>query len=191
MAVHVATIFLGDRDWVYFSFALFPLPAESVTVPSLQQFYGLVTHGLLHRDFNHLIMNSGGLLIFGLLTFRGVRERFGFGAKGLIFFWLIFWLGVAVGGLFQWAYWAVMTPGYGSAVGASGGVSALFATAGWAIGGRDSMIKFGGAFVIMNALMVWGMGNIAWAAHAGGFIAGAGLAPHWVKPFSAKPSLRL
>jgi len=45
--------------------------------------------------------------------------------------------GVIAGGLAQWLWWAgIQADIRSAAVGASGGASALLATAGWAIGGR-------------------------------------------------------
>jgi len=185
IAAHVVKSFWPDEDSLLLNFALFPIESAWVAFDPFGYAFRLISHGFLHADNSHLLMNSGGLLIFGIITFRGVRAKLGYSMKGLVSFWGIFWLGVAIGGLFQWGYWAYIQDLGGSAVGASGGVSALFATTGWVTGGREGMIKFGLAYIVLNIMMVYGMGNVAWAAHAGGFVAGALLAPYWVKPKSA------
>ena len=76
----------------------------------------------------------------------------------------------------------------GAALGASGGVSALFATMAWAMGGPKQLLKFGFGWLVINILMIFGGGlltgggGIAWAAHLAGFVAGAVLAPFLVRP---------
>lgn len=189
-AIHLVKAFFGLTDQMFDNFALFPLDSVGLVAEPSRQAYSLLTHGFLHLDFNHLLMNSGSILIFGLITFQGVRAKMGFGSKGLVCFWVLFWAGVAAGGLAQWTEWSFMNVDYGSAVGASGGASALFASAGWAMGGRDGLVKFTGAFIVLNILLVWMEPSISWSAHAGGYIAGAMLAYYWVKPSSAKPSMR-
>lgn len=187
--IHFFGFAVLDRDWLYYSFALFPLGSPEFNLSPIREAYGLITHGFLHADMGHLIMNSAGLLIFGFITFQAIRAKNAFGAKGFTRFWVLFFAGVIVGGLFQWGYWMFQGNQYASAVGASGGVSALFAAAGWAIGGKERLAQFAMAFAMLNIIMVLLMGNIAWAAHAGGFVAGAGLAPYWVKPDSAGTSI--
>lgn len=185
--------FLGfaflDIDKLFYGFALLPLGSPDFNLSPIREFYGLISHGFLHADLGHLIMNSAGLLIFGSLTFQAIRAGKARGVKGLFRFWVLFFSGVVIGGLFQWGYWMVQNIEYASAVGASGGVSALFASAGWAIGGKERLGQFAMAFALLNIVMVLFMGNIAWAAHVGGFVAGAALAPYWVKPDSAGTSI--
>jgi len=183
--IHIVKFAAGDLEYFYSQFALFPMDASLPEVGPVRQALSLMSYGFLHADFNHLLMNSAGILIFGVITFRGVRAIIGPGRRGLIRFWLIFWAGVVIGGLAQWAHWAAVNTEFAIAVGASGGVSALFAAAGWAIGGRLRLFQFGLAWIALNIIMVYSMGNVAWAAHAGGFVAGALLAPYWVKPFGA------
>ena len=98
---------------------------------------------------------------------------------------MIFLAGIVAGGLAQWIWWSLPGVSQASAIGASGGVSALFATAGWAIGGRALMTRWAAGWAAVNVLLVLtepmiGIG-IAWAAHMGGFLAGMVLAPYCVK----------
>ncbi len=166
------------------------LPMETLyPVTTFRQAISLLGHGFLHGGWSHVFMNSGMILIFGLITFRGIRAKSGYqGLKSDIKFWMIFCLGVIFGGLMQWGWWAVTNTLESAALGASGGASALFATAGWAIGGRQRLIGFGLAWILINAMVVAAesmIGPISWAAHMGGFIMGALLAPYWLTPNSA------
>ena len=188
--IHIFQLFVVRQDWFYESLALFPYGFFDSSNESFVQLPSLLTHGFLHSDFSHLLMNAGTILIFGLITFRGVRAKTAKRQFGFTIFWSIFLLGIVCGGLFQWAEWHLSQTSYISAVGSSGGASTLFATAGWAIGGRDSLLKFTLVFIVLNVLMVFTLGNIAWAAHAGGFIFGALMAPYWVKPLNPNPSIR-
>ncbi|PHR55419.1 MAG: hypothetical protein COA43_15440 [Robiginitomaculum sp.] len=148
----------------------------------------LVTHVLLHADWSHVLINAVFICIFGILTIRGVKNKhksiFGFLRRGPVVFLAVFIIGAIGGGLLQWLYWGVFSL-TGVAVGASTGGSALFATAAWAIGGRDRLMTFGlfvVGFDVINLLMG---GNVAWAAHLGGYLTGAALAILWVNPNSA------
>ena len=147
-------------------------------------------HAFAHGSWGHVFTNAAMLVIFAIPTFRGVRAqavRNGQGTRGEWPWMAIFFAGVIAGAFAQWAWWGVAgSMGWEdlarvSAVGASGGVSALFASAGWAIGGRGTMLKFGAAWAAINVLLVvfepfLGMG-IAWAAHIGGYVGGMLFAP--------------
>ena len=167
---------------------LFPLGFEGTNLT--QNFVSLLAHGLVHADISHLIMNGFMIVAFGVVTLQGLRANISI--RPVIFtpvqkFYLIFILGIIVGGLFQWGWWAISHK-TGVAIGASGGASALFATMAYAIGGRDRMLKFGlgwGVGNILLALVGPSLGiHIAWAAHVGGYILGVILARFWVRPTS-------
>lgn len=159
-------------------------------------------HAFAHGSWSHVLLNAMMLIVFAIPTIRGLRARRvkeGV-ASDRTWLWLVIFFGGVVAGAFaQWGWWAVAEitgledTAYQSAVGASGGVSALFAAAGWAIGGRSGMVRFGVAWALINLLMVvfeslLGVG-IAWAAHLGGFLGGMLLAPRWVEPFSTRMGL--
>ncbi len=190
IAVHIWRSFVGPSDWVFFTFALYPLDFTGQVSQPINRAYTLLTHGFLHLDFSHLLMNSASILIFGLLSFQGVRAKYGFGIGGLIRLWLIFFIGIVAGGLASWLEWDLMGRGYIVALGASGGASALFAATGWAIGGKNGLARFTLAFAVLNFILVFYDPSISWVAHAGGFVAGAVLSYFWVKPFSVNPSMR-
>ncbi len=159
----------------------------------------LIGHGFLHAVWTgsrasgmwtHLWMNVFMMIVFGIITIRGARLQAtarGKRPNGRYAFIGVFLAGVIIGGLSQWALWAALSQD-GAAIGASGGVSALFATTAWAIGGKSQMVKFGLGWTVINAVMVvtapiLGF-NVAWAAHIGGYVAGAALAPIYIRPNS-------
>ena len=149
-------------------------------------------HSLAHAGWAHVLMNSAFLVIFSIVTMRGARAkaiRGGTAARPERAFALVFLAGVLAGALAQWAWWAAVGDVASSAVGASGGVSALLASTGYAVGGRKQMNGYGLAWVLINAVFllfpVMG-GGIAWAAHLGGFAGGMLVAPFLVSPGSTQ-----
>jgi len=158
-----------------------------------------IGHAFAHASWGHVFMNVAMMVIFAIPTLRGARAlavREGRGARGEWPWVVIFFAGVITGAFAQWAWWAV-AGGFGwediaraSAVGASGGVSALFASTGWAIGGRKAMMSYGLAWAAINALLVFaepilGM-NLAWPAHLGGYLGGMIFAPMFVAASSSR-----
>lgn len=156
----------------------------------------LVAHGFLHGSWTHVLLNTAMMVPFGVVTIRGAKllqASKGKAARGHGAFWIIFFAGVIIGGLGQLFYWG-LSGETGMALGASGGVSALFAAAAWAMGGRAQLIKFGFGWLMINIIMVAAghfMGNhmtagagIAWAAHLAGFLGGAICAPILVRASS-------
>ncbi len=168
------------------------VPVQTPDVPIPRQAFSLLGHGFLHGGWSHALMNAAMIIIFGVITLRGIkaflRHRTQAGSPNVLFL-LIFVAGVVVGGLAQWLWWIVPGTGLESALGASGGASALFATTAWAMGGRYKMMQFGFGWLVLNAVMVatepmTGIG-IAWPAHLGGYLAGMFLASRCVKPNSS------
>lgn len=159
----------------------------------LGSFVTLLTHTLLHSSWGHVLMNSGMILAFGVITIRGVKRRYapvmGLFRRGAAVFLAIFLLGAIGGGLGQWLHWSLAGMS-GAAVGASTGGAALFASTAWALGGRKRLVAFGLvliAFDVFNILM--GSGQPAWAGHLGGYLTGALLSTFWVKPGSVDISI--
>ena len=151
--------------------------------------FSMLGHSLAHTDWTHVLFNAVMLVIFAIITMRGARAK---GIRSRVTprpgraFLLVFLAGVLGGALAQWAWWAAIGAVDASAVGASGGVSALFASAGYAIGGRDQMVKYGLAWMALNALFVVVpiFGLMAWPAHLGGFAGGMLVASRLVSPGS-------
>jgi len=170
---------------------LLPLGAGDPSV--VQSAVRLVGHGFLHGSWGHVLMNSGMIVIFGVITMRGARAmRFSKGQTKNISldFLQVFLIGVIGGGIAQWLWWTVSGSIDTAALGASGGASALFATTAWALGGKERLIGFGIGWALINAVMVFagpvlGM-NLAWAAHMGGYVTGAALAPVLIKASSSR-----
>ncbi len=176
------------RSLLYNAALLVPLELEGV--PLSRQLFSLIGHGFLHASWTHVLVNAGMMVAFAVITMRGVRAQRreqGGGLDANIIFLLIMAAGIIGGGLFQWGWWAFIEASQAAALGASGGGSALFAAAAWAMGGRTRLIQYGMGWALINVIFIVGasiLGPIAWPSHVGGFVAGALLAPYWVKPFS-------
>ena len=171
-------------------------PLNTPGTDGLSNILSVVGHGFLHGSWSHVLMNTGMIIIFGIATIRGIKTReknVKLPAGANVLFLIIFLVGVVVGGVFQWGWWSLSSAVNAAAVGASGGASALFATTGWAIGGREKMLQFGLGWTVINIIMVaaepvLGVG-LAWAAHIGGYVGGMIVAPLWVAPKSTKMSM--
>jgi len=173
-------------------------PLGSPGTDTLSHAVSLVGHGFLHGGWGHVLVNSGMVIVFGIAVMRASRLHSAATSRPVApnrDFLLIFFAGVIVGGLFQWGWWAATNAQLDltGAVGASGGASALFAAAGWAIGGRDKMIQFGIGWALINVVMVVAepiLGfNLAWPAHMGGYVGGMLLAPIILKANSTNLSI--
>jgi len=192
IVIHLLVSYGPDtlRALLFGSAILVPFDTPETSAP--RQAFSLVGHGFLHGGWTHLLMNAGMMLAFGVITLRGIKaflfNRKNAGSANLIFV-LIFLASVIGGGVAQWLWWGVSGIDNAFAVGASGGVSGLFATAAWAMGGRQKMLQFGLGWLVINlafivAQPILGVG-IAWAAHLGGYLMGMLLAPRCVKAFSS------
>ena len=199
--IHVAIYYGGKiglgfiEQWAGY-WALLKSP-DLMTGSELPMFTALLGHGFLHGSWTHVLLNVGMMVPFGVVTIRAAKllaTSKGRAPRGNGVFFLIFFAGVIVGGLGQLLYW-IVTKDSGMALGASGGVSALFASAAWAMGGKKQLIKFGFGWLIINVLMFFfghlltGGGGVAWASHLAGFVAGGVLAPFFLRPSSANMKL--
>lgn len=152
--------------------------ARRYTAPGAFDIYAITspfTHLFLHGGWLHVAMNGMMFLAFGSASERML------GAKKSIA--LFFLCGIA-GAATQFAL-APTSPI--PMIGASGALSGLFAavilrlqqagqmpTGRWGIWGIAAM-WVGLSFITALAGGAIGIGNVAWAAHAGGFFAGIGL----------------
>ena len=156
-------------------------PTQNETIPALLT---LVTYAFLHGGWVHLLFNA--LLLAGLglpvATVMGPARFVGF------------FLATAIGAGIAHAAWHWSEPSI--AVGASGVVFGVAAARAWlmaamrGIAGRERhhfLLRQAASWMLVNAL-IWLAGAlyadvsgtgiaIAWAAHAGGYVAGALLAP--------------
>lgn len=166
------------------------VPLGAPDIPISHHVTSLLGAGFVHADWSHVLVNSGMIIAFAVITLRGVRalaEDAGKPPRAELIFVIIFLCGVASGSLFQWAWWSITDNISAASLGASGGGSALFATAAWAMGGRGRLLKFGMGWALINVIFVLAasiFGPIAWPGHIGGYVIGALLAPYLVKPFS-------
>jgi membrane associated rhomboid family serine protease len=142
--------------------------------------YTLLTYGLLHAGWGHLVFNALWIAILG----SQVHQILG-APRFLVFFALST---VAAGLVQVAATWGETT----FTVGASGFVYALLACIGhlYVVGPQDSLAErvkklavFTAAIIVLNVAFAYVAGGfvtgggIAWQAHAGGFLAGLLLFP--------------
>ncbi len=186
--IHVVFSVGPDMVRVFVNYWALLIPVGIEGAPWLRQITSLPGHGFLHGSWSHVLVNVGMLVAFGVISLRGIKAMRPFGRHNLIFM-MIFLAGVVGGGLLQWAWWMVVDAQSVSALGASGGASALFATTGYAMGGRAKMLQFLMGYAVLNAVVVLATPitgvNISWAGHMGGYFAGMILAPFWVQPSSS------
>lgn len=148
----------------------------------------LFTHTFLHAGWGHVLMMSGFILAFGIITIRGVQFKhipiMGVIRRGSAVFLAIFLLGAVVGGLAQWLQWFVFKE-TGVLFGATTSMAALFASSAWVLGGRKNLFIFIIVLVAFDAFNIAMGARAPWAGHLGGYLAGAALAVLWIKPNSS------
>jgi len=176
MLVAMAIVFAGSslapvaiERWIIFHFAFIPTAWSIAEWPIWSKIVAPLTYSFLHGDVLHLVLNGVMLAVMGQVLERRL---------GKSKFLLVFAAGVVGGALVH----ALIG---GSAdvplVGASAGVGALYG-AGIVFHGRGIslgpnsrlLVALTAFFVITNilGLVLPIMGNVAYAAHLGGFIAG-------------------
>ncbi len=186
VALHALVTFSSNEVWqqVMWDYAVIPgrfwAPAGSPEVypDHLSGFITLLSTGLLHADWMHVIVNSLMLLAFG----TPVARALGRDARGWAF-WMLLFVGSVVGGSALYLILANVDSPF--LVGASGGTSGLMAAAflldPW--GGKRHLwarefLVFSAVFALVNVLLVFagpyifGAG-ISWEAHLGGYAVGA------------------
>lgn len=143
-----------------------------------EQLLTLASTALLHGDWIHVLVNTAMLLSFGI----PIARAFGNDISGIARWLGVFWGSVIVGSI---AYLFAVGVDGGAAVGASGGTSGLIAAAflidpGPRLGSvtAQRFVSASIVFALINVALVLlgpsllGM-QIAWEAHAGGWVAGA------------------
>ena len=170
---------------------------QPLTAASLPALATLATYAFLHGSWMHVLFNS--LLLAGLgLPVAGTLGPTRF---------LLFFLAAAIGAGTVHLAWHLAWHGDEAsiAVGASGVVFATAAARAWITarrrhptpaGRRRHLLGQAGAWMLVNAL-IWLAGrlytdaagagiDVAWAAHAGGYAAGALLAPLLCRPLAGR-----
>lgn len=138
----------------------------------------LLSSGLLHADWMHVIVNAAMLVWFGVPVARALGP--GVAAWG---YWMLLFAGAVIAGS---AFYLALTDDSGPyLIGASGGTSGVIAAALLLgdNGGKRALWSVGflvptAIFAVMNVLLVYaapyalGMA-VSWEAHTGGYIFGA------------------
>jgi membrane associated rhomboid family serine protease len=163
----------GIERLVVAYFAFIPAAYQSASWPLWSLVVAPFSYALLHGGFGHLLLNGVMLAVMGQV----LERRLGPGR-----FLLLFATGAAGGAL---AHLLVGGSPQVPLIGASAGVGGLYG-AGlvlqrrgvWLGPNTQALVALAGLFVIINliGLMLPLLGYIAYAAHLGGFIAGALLA---------------
>lgn len=179
---------------------VFPLVSDLVILRPLgfqgtsqaEQVFSLLGHGFMNSDWTNVLINSGLVAVLGVVTVKGARLQAiskGLRRSANLAFLTVFVFGVVSGGLASWLWWFVTSAPLGTqapaTLGTLGGVSALLASAGWAMGGRHRMLQFAIGWGMINALLVT-LGpllgtNIGWTVNFGGYLGGMILGPLLVK----------
>jgi membrane associated rhomboid family serine protease len=184
VALHAAYEFAELREQLAmtFDFALWPqrfwAPAGSNEVypDHVSGLLTLLSNGLLHADWLHVLVNVFMLIVFG----TPVARVLGLDITGAGAWMLLFAVSIIAGSI---AYLAIASANAPFLLGASGGTSGLLAASFLASREGKFMLwstPFLGltvGFVLINVVLVllgpyMGM-MISWEAHAGGYIGGA------------------
>lgn len=180
--VHIGVLFLTTPP-VHYEILLHWgfVPARYSETPfTLSALTGLIGYNFLHGSWAHLIINSLMMAAFG----KAVESRFGAGYMLMVFFLSSL---LAAG-----AHFALSPTSPDPVIGASGGISGLFAIALlmlYRANGQLTLRRLGGLigiFILISVAFGWlgppggGDEKIAWAAHIGGFVAGITL--YFLKP---------
>ncbi|MGH6961080.1 MAG: rhomboid family intramembrane serine protease, partial [Dongiaceae bacterium] len=172
LAVHGARQFLPPRpgDWLILHLGFLPAVYGMADWPLWSKLAGPLAHQFLHDGWLHLGVNIGFLMAFG----SGMERRLG--PWRLLGFYLICGVLAAVG------HYIVYPGSTAALIGASGAISGLFGglvrlmhRRGAAANHRLWLLValWVGISLVFGATGVPGAGgDIAWAAHVGGFLAG-------------------
>jgi membrane associated rhomboid family serine protease len=173
-----------QQDELTWNFALMPMrfwaPAGSADVypDYLSGLLTLLSSGLLHGDWMHVIVNAAMLVWFGVPVARALGR--GAAAWG---YWILLFVGSVIAG--SALYLALTDASAAYLIGASGGTSGIIAAA-MLLGdgsGRRALWSVGflvptAIFAAMNVALVlaapYALGMaVSWEAHAGGYVFGA------------------
>ena len=186
VALHALVTFSSDEMWsqVMWDYAVVPgrfwaqTGSQDVYPDHFSGLITLLSSGLLHADWMHVMVNSLMLLAFGTPVARVLGDD----ARGWAMWMLLFVGSVAAG---SGLYLILADANSPFLIGASGGTSGLMAAAfltdPW--GARRPLwarefLGFSAVFALVNLMLVlvgpyiFGAG-ISWEAHLGGYVAGA------------------
>lgn len=173
VGVHILTRFVSPpaQYWLFANFGFVPAAWTGRAAFTPMTAFSPLTYMLLHGGWSHVLMNGVMLMAFG----TGI-ERW-LGGRRMCLFLVLCGLASAL------VHFALNPFSADPVVGASGGISGLFAAVlvmmqrmGQGVGGRHGLWPFILLWVVISVLfgITGGPGgsSIAWAAHIGGFLAG-------------------
>lgn len=171
IVIHVVLAFLPDLQiWVVENLGFTPGQWTGRETFTLYTPLTLLTHMFLHGSWMHLGMNAVMLAAFG----TGIEKWLG--ARRMVIF-------LCASGLCGVGFHFILNPfSTGSVIGISGALSGFFAAIlimmkrGFLGGGQQRILPFAILWIVISvAFGIFGspgLGNIAWAAHVGGFLGG-------------------
>jgi len=157
--------------WMFDHFGFVPNHYTDASAFSLYALAGPLTYMFLHGSWTHLLLNTVMTTAFG----AGVERLMG--ARRMIIFFVLCSLTAAL------IHFAVSPSSPNPVIGASGGLSGLFAAVlvmmqkmGMGGAGRYGIwpfvILWVGVSIMFGMMGAPGGGSVAWVAHIGGFLAG-------------------
>ncbi len=180
LGIHIILFFLPNHMMMFTVYNLSFIPARYTEAMPFDIFAIIspITHMLLHGGWMHVLINVGMLMAFG----SGVEKSLG--SRRML---IVFIVSGVVGAVTHFVFY------YGenySLIGASGGISGLFAAMLVMLdqqgGDKKRLIIIAAVWVGISLLfgiigMVGTKMDIAWTAHIGGFFAGLCLTYHWLQ----------
>lgn len=174
IGIYALTLIPGAKEWIFMHFAFLPGAWTGRLPFTLTTILTPVTHMFLHSGWIHLGMNGLMMAAFGAGAERWIGPK-----RMIVFFLLCGLCGVA-------AHFILNPFATIPVVGASGGLSGFFALAlimmnrqTYNPNARKQLIASASIFIAFSLLFVFvdapGGGQVAWAAHIGGFLGGFAL----------------
>jgi membrane associated rhomboid family serine protease len=166
----VFVFFPGIQIWAIDHFGFTPAQWTGRQPFTLYTLFTPITHMFLHAGWLHVGMNAAMLAAFGSGIDRWLGTR-----RMLIFLFACGLFGAA-------AQFAIDPFSTITVIGISGGLSGFFAAIlimmkrGYLGGGQQNILPFAIMWIVISVAFGFfgspGVGNIAWAAHIGGFLGG-------------------
>jgi len=168
LAVHLLRQFIPENldSWLVLNFSFIPARYTHLELFSWTAFFGPISSQFLHGSWMHVIMNMIMTMIFGTAVERSIGGR------------PMLALALLSGALGCVLHFAIFFGDFSQAIGFSGATSGLFGATLRLMNrrhsGRDTqqLWIFAAIWVGLSLLPAFGGGDIAWAIHIGGFLAG-------------------
>lgn len=168
LAIHLVRQFIPDLwdNWLFVNFSFIPARYTNLALFDWTAVFGPISSQFLHGDWMHVVMNMIMTMIFGTAVERSI------GGRPMLALAL---LSGALGCVLHFAiYFGDFTPAIGFSGATSGLFGAMLRLMNRQRTGRDTQQLWilAAIWVGLSLLPALGGGNVAWAIHVGGFLAG-------------------